>query len=109
MVEKQDALYSYVINLFDQGMPREQIVSHLQDNQHDETFARHLVAEVLKLREAKRRSQGLTLILCGAFVCLMSFVLTITSSFSQSSFPYVLYGLTSVGIIIVFAGFMKVF
>ncbi len=109
MVEKQDTLYSYVINLFDQGMPREQIVSHLLDNEHDETFARQLVTEAGRLRDARRRSQGLTLILCGAFVCLMSFVLTITSSFTQSSFPYVLYGLTSVGIIIVFAGFMKVF
>ena len=54
-------------------------------------------------------AQGLTLILIGAVICLMSFALSITASETHLNFPLVLYGLTSVGIIVVFAGFMKVF
>ncbi|MCD6010660.1 MAG: hypothetical protein K0Q79_522 [Flavipsychrobacter sp.] len=109
MLNEQDALYGYVLSLFAQGMSREQVIAHLLDNGHDEVFAKELVAGALKLRDAKKRHQGLVFILFGAFVCLLSFALTITSSFTQSSFPYVLFGLTSLGIIIVFAGFIKIF
>ena len=57
----------------------------------------------------RNRNQGVNLIIMGAVVCFLSFLLTITSSFSHGSFPYVLYGLTSCGILIAFAGFTKVF
>ena len=109
MLKEQDALYGYVISMLDQGLKRDHIITHLMDNGHEETFVKQLVAETVKLRDARRRSNGLALILCGAFICLMSFILTITSSFTHGSFPLVLYGLTSIGIIVAFAGFMKVF
>jgi hypothetical protein len=98
-----------VLNMLNEGTGREQIESILLEKGHDERFVKDLVQETVKLRHARQRSQGLTLILSGAVVCFLSFLLTITSSFSHSSFPMILYGLTSVGIIIVFAGFMKVF
>ncbi len=109
MSNEQNTLYEYVVSLFEKGMTRDEVVVHLLDNGHDEVFAKELVAGAVKLRNAKRQHQALIFILFGAFVCLLSFALTITSSFTHSSFPYVLYGLTSLGIVIVFAGFMKIF
>lgn len=109
MHNEQDALYNYVIKLFERGMDRQQIMTHLLENGHDQKFAEQLLAGAIQLRDAKRRHQGLIYVLFGAFVCLASCVLTFMSSSIQGHFPYVLYGLTSLGILIVFAGFMKVF
>lgn len=103
------SLREYVISLLDNGKGREEIESILLEKGHDERFVKDLVKESIALRHTKRRSQGLTLILTGAVICLLSFALTITSSFTHSSFPLVLYGLTSIGVLIVFAGLMKVF
>ena len=109
MAAEQESLGKYVISLLDEGQRREQIESHLLEKGHDESFVKKLVVESVKLRDTRRRSQALALILSGAVICFLSFLLTITSSFTHGTFPYVLYGLTSVGIIVIFAGLMKVF
>jgi hypothetical protein len=109
MTAEQDTLTEYVISLLDEGVGREEIEQRLEEKGHDERFVKAFVKEAIKLRYSKRRSQWLTLILSGAVICFISFLLTITSSFSASAFPIVLYGLTSVGILVVFTGFMKVF
>jgi hypothetical protein len=109
MVTKQEPLRDQVSNWLEDGQGREEIIASLVARGQDERFAREFVAEAVKLRDAKRRAQGLALILGGGCICFLSFILTITSSFTQGSFPYVLYGLTSVGIVVVFSGFMKVF
>jgi hypothetical protein len=98
-----------ILHLLDEGQGREQITNDLLDDGYDEEIVHELVKETIKLRHSKRMSQGLTLILIGAVICFSSFLLTITSSFSSGSFPIVLYGLTSAGILVVFAGFTKVF
>lgn len=109
MIAEHGILTDYVLSLLDNGQRREDIETDLREKGHEDQFVKTFVAEVIKLRYAKLRTQGLVLILIGAVICFVSFLLTITSSFSHTSFPWVLYGLTSVGIIFVFAGFMKVF
>ena len=99
----------YVFSLLENGEGREHIEQLLLQKGHDELFVKELVREAIKLRQSKRIAAGLAYILVGAVVCFASFLLTITGSFSQGSFPWVLYGLTSAGIVIVFAGFMKIF
>jgi hypothetical protein len=106
---EKESLGIYVLSLLDKEQSREQIETHLLEKGHDEKFVKELVAESIKLRYAKRRAQGMGLILAGAVICFTSFLLTITASFTHTSFPYVLYGLTTIGIIVVFAGLMKVF
>ena len=102
-------LCSYVVTLLLAGHQRAQIEDRLVEQGHEKKFVQELVAEAVKLHNMKIRSQGLALILGGALVCLISFVLSITASATHLNFPFVLYGLTSIGIIIVFAGFMKIF
>ena len=99
----------YILSLLNKGQKKEQIETELLDKGHEEYFVKQVVAETIKMRHAKMRSQGLMLILAGAVVCLMSCLQTLSGSFTESSFPLVLYGLTSAGIILVFAGFVKVF
>ena len=109
MATELEPLSNYVLSLLDNGQGREAIETELLEKGHDEKFVKEMVREMIKLRNAKRSAQGLTYILGGAVICFSSFLLTITGSFSGGSFPYVLYGLTSVGIVIAFVGFMKIF
>ncbi len=102
-------LCSYVVTLLVAGHTREEIEVRLLEQGHDQRFVQELVAEGVKLHNMKIRAQGLSLILGGAFICLLSFILSITASFTHINFPIVLYGLTSLGIIVVFAGFVKIF
>jgi hypothetical protein len=100
------SLTQYVIASLHKGQGREEIETDLQQQGHDERFVKDLVQEIVRLRYAKARAQGLSLILAGAVVCGLGFLLTITAAGSVS-LP--LYGLTSLGIILVLGGFTKVF
>jgi len=65
------------------------------------------MAEVKKLRNSQKTASGLTLVLLGAFVMLLGFVLAFATS---GTLLYIfLYGFTGAGLIIVFAGLVKVF
>ncbi len=109
MANEKESLGQYVLNLLNEGQGRDQIEQALQARGFEEHFVKSFVSEAIKLRNSRRRVQGLVLILGGAVICFLSFLLTITSTFTQGSFPYVLYGLTTAGIIVVFCGFMKIF
>jgi hypothetical protein len=98
-----------VLALFTKGYSRQQVADELAAQGHDEHFIQELIQEVTKLRNSKKRVLGLSLILAGALICLVSCICTIMFSLSHGSFAIVLYGLTSVGIILVFAGFTQVF
>ncbi|OJW82484.1 MAG: hypothetical protein BGO69_17720 [Bacteroidetes bacterium 46-16] len=99
----------HVLALFAKGYNRQQVAEELAAQGHDEHFIREILQEVTKLRNSKKRVLGLSLILTGALICLVSCICTITFSLSHSSFAIVLYGLTTVGILLVFAGFTQVF
>lgn len=109
MTNEQTPVRDYIISLHKEDKEREDIEYHLTEIGHPADHAHALVNEVLKLHYMQRRSQGITLILCGAFICFLSCILTLTASFSPSNFALILYGLTSVGICVIFIGFMKVF
>ena len=109
MSNEQQSLSTKVYTMLDEGQMRADIEQFLLEKGHDIKFVKELISETSKLRDTRRRAQGMVFILGGAVVCFLSFLLTITSSFSNNTFPYVLYGVTSLGIIIVFTGLTKVF
>ena len=98
-----------ILGLLAKGQTRQQVEEALLQQGHDAHFVREMLQEAVKLRNSRKRVLGLSLILAGALICLASCVLTITLSLSHGSFSIVLYGLTTVGIILVFAGFTQVF
>ena len=109
MTTSHGQLSELVFRMLEDGAGKEQIETNLFAQGYEESFVKEFVTEAIKHRNLKRRSHALLLILCGAVICFASFILTITSSFSHDSFPWILYGLTTIGIVVVFAGFMKVF
>jgi len=99
----------YAIRMLENGQTKQQVENELVQQGNDRRFAAELVAEVAKMRDARNRSRGLTLILAGAVICFASFLLTITGMVSGDAYTYVLFGLTSLGVVVAFAGFTMVF
>ena len=93
----------------DKGYNNEQIKTELQKRGFEERHLPEMLKEITRLRNARKTSAGLMLILIGGVVCLLSCVLTMTSNYSHSNFAIVLYGFTTIGILIVFGGLMKIF
>jgi hypothetical protein len=109
MTNNTQTISQKIYRLLDNGERRDDIQLALVEEGYEPTEITELIAETVKIRHEKRRTVGLQLILAGAAICFSSFLITITSSFTQSSFPYVLFGLTGVGTVVIFAGFMKIF
>ncbi|MCF8449510.1 MAG: hypothetical protein K9G49_06520 [Taibaiella sp.] len=99
----------YILRMLEYGETREQIERNLVDQGHAFRFAQEIVAETVKLRYARRRTKGLAMVLVGAIVCFLSFLLTITGMFAGDEYGFVLFGLTGLGVIIVFTGLTYVF
>lgn len=89
--------------------PRQQVENELVALGQSRQFATRLVAEIVQVRNARRRSQGLTLVLVGAVICFLSCVLTVTGAVSGQAYNLVLFGLTSLGVLVILAGFTRIF
>ncbi len=100
---------AYASRMLERGVPRQQVENELVSMGQSRQFATEIVMEVVKMRDAKKRSQGLVLILAGAFICFLSFLLTVTGFVSGDAYNFVLFGVTSLGVIVIFAGFTMVF
>ena len=96
-------------DLLKQGMADKDIEFLLQQQYKDEFLVNNLMSEVKKLRNSQKTASGLIFILVGAAVMLLSCMLTLMGNYSSTNFGLVLYGLTSLGIIIVFIGLIRIF
>ncbi len=104
-----ETLIQSIHSLLDKGHHKNEIEHNLVATGYEPISVREKLHELIKMRAEKKRLQGLTFIAIGAIICLLSFGLTITSSFAQDYFHLVLIGLTSVGILLVFAGLVMIF
>ena len=91
------------------GMSNQEIRGKLLMGGYDEKYVAELLAELTKLRNAKKTTRGLTFILIGAALCLLSCILTLSHAFPGSDFSFVLFGLTTIGILLVFGGLVYIF
>jgi cytochrome c-type biogenesis protein CcmH/NrfF len=92
-----------------EGRSDEQIHQAMVDRFGDGPAVAQLMQEVKKLRAAKNTATGLIFILAGVVILLSSFVLSFMHVYNNQSLTFVLYGLTTIGILVVFFGLMKVF
>lgn len=99
----------YILNELKKGLQKDKIHAGLLEKGYEDRFATELLQETAKLHYNTLRAQGLKLILIGAFICFISCLLTLTSSITHINSQLVLYGFTSLGIIIIFVGLMKIF
>lgn len=98
-----------ILDQLGRGHKREEVEARLLEQGYEAYFVKQILDETIKLRSSRARTQALVLILAGAGLCLASCIITLGASLSQGSFSMVLYGLTSLGILLVFAGLAKIF
>lgn len=88
------------------GLDNKQVEAEMLKMGIDERNVPGFLQEYKKMRNAGNTTIGLYFILAGALLCLVSCVLTL--AFSSAS-GFILYGLTSIGVIIVFVGLARIF
>ena len=96
-------------SLLRKGMKDDAIEKTLRNQYQDDYLVNNLMKEVKRLRNQQRTTNGLILAIIGAGLLLLSCVLSLTGSISSGSFSIYLFGFTTIGIAIVFAGLVKIF
>lgn len=98
--------------VFQQLMNSNLSLMEIEKDLRDKGFSADAIVELMKelkkKRIAKRQSTGFIYMAIGAFMGFLSCVLTIANVFPQST-GFVLYGLTSIAVILVVAGLYLVF
>lgn len=89
-----------------QGWDDPRVKEELLQRGIDERYIPDMMVQVRKLRNAHKTASGLYFVLAGAVCCLFSCILTLAVPGSNTGF--VLYGLTSIGILVAFLGLYKI-
>ncbi|MCU0433352.1 MAG: hypothetical protein MUC87_07870 [Bacteroidia bacterium] len=97
-----------VLELLGEGENNDAIIAHLHKKGVDEATITALVDLIRKERYAIRRRRGVKLMLAGAVMLLLGFIITLAFVYSDKSIDYVMYGMTTVGIIIFLWGVVEV-
>lgn len=107
MVPSKASFEQHIKDWLQLGLGLKEIERKLADMGMEEGSIPTMMKEITKLRNARKTTKGLVFILVGAALCLVSCIITL--AMPQSDTKLVLYGLTSLGIILVFIGLMHIF
>ena len=106
-MDKSINIQEHAKGWLDKGLSDTQIKEEILNIGIEERNLQDIFKEVIKLRRSRNTTKGLMFILAGAMLCLISCVFTIMSS--DTNVGFMLYGVTSIGIIVVFIGLIKIF
>ena len=94
--------------LLQEGKEFETIRQHLHASGADELTVDTIIRQIKSLSYLKRRKRGFILGLTGSILLIVGFILTVIFYHSGVSIHYVMYGMTSVGVILLIAGLVEV-
>lgn len=86
----------------------EKITEILLQKHNDEAMVYAIVKKVKSDHYAKHRKEGLIILGAGFVLILLGFLITCFNFHSNQSFTFAMYGLTSIGLIVVFWGLYKI-
>lgn len=101
-------LSNYILEELSNGKNKAEVAAELASRGHDEQLIESMIKDSMQQLAIRRRTKGMALVMVGAFICLLSCVTTILSGSADHS-SFTLIGLTSLGIMVVFAGLMMIF
>jgi hypothetical protein len=110
MTEKEPPFeyWPEVLELLQRGESNDAIIAHLHKKGVNESTITTLVDLIRKERYAMRRRRGVKLMLAGAVMLLMGFVITLAFVYNDKSIDFVMYGMTLGGIAIFLWGVVDV-
>lgn len=103
---KKISIEQHAGNWLKNGWDNNKIKEELLKQGVDQRNIPDLLKEISRMRNARNTATGLYFILGGAMLCLLSCILTLTT---EGNTGFVLYGLTSAGIMVAFYGLFKIF
>lgn len=109
MENQTQNLYDLAQRLKTDGYDKVYIVSELRKQGANDDVIKEIVDKIIHHKSGKKLRQGLNTTAVGALILFSSFLLTITSGYTHFSTGFVLYGLTSVGIVVVMYGLYLLF
>lgn len=106
------ALWNELVELANESYARhydfEKITEILLEKHNDEAMVYAIVKKVKSEHYAQHRKEGLIILGVGFGLILIGFLITCFNFHSNKSFTFAMYGLTSVGLCIVFWGLYKI-
>ncbi|MCB9046149.1 MAG: hypothetical protein H6550_08405 [Chitinophagales bacterium] len=106
MQQAKVSISQFATTWLEKGLSNQQIKTELLSIGVDERDIADMLKEISKMRQARNTANGLYFILAGAMLCLISCIITLMSAQTNAM---VLYGFTSIGIVVVFVGLYKIF
>lgn len=94
----------HITTLQQQGLKHEEILQRLIETGLPGDAARQYLSQWKKARDEKKRSAAFIYCGIGVFLLTTGFLFTLLLFNSDSNFDFALYGLTIVGLILVFKG-----
>ncbi|PBQ33698.1 hypothetical protein CNR22_18570 [Sphingobacteriaceae bacterium] len=100
--------YQVALTLLQEGKHHEEIQEHLGKKSEDIVLITVVIKEARNAHYAGLRKQGLRLLLIGCITGLSGFLITCINFNTNRSIDLALYGLTTLGISLVFWGLFKI-
>ena len=94
--------------LLDAGKDNEDIRKTLESSGADTTTLDSIISQIRAIRYLKRRKRGFVIGAIGSGILIIGFLLTVIMFHSGSSFNAVMYGMTSIGVIMLLIGMIEV-
>ena len=95
-------------NLFKEGKDADSVRTELAGAGAAEDVIQSIISQLQSQNFLKRRKRGIAMGVTGSVLLLIGFVLTVIFFHSGVSINYVMYGLTSLGVILLMAGMVDV-
>ena len=103
-----DIHYNKVQHVFRKGISEEEVVSELLSSGVSEEDVLSIVAEWKKEKYARQQKMGLMLLVAGSLTCFISCIFTMLNIMPALT-NFFLYGMTSMGVVVVLGGLVMVF
>ncbi len=101
-------LYNHAYHLKEMGSTFDEASVALSKLCEDKDLIDQVIKEVREKYYKTKRSEGMVKIGIGATLILVGFVITCANFHSNQSFTFAMYGLTTIGILVVFWGLYKI-
>jgi hypothetical protein len=107
--EKYEQLYHKAKLWHEQHKSFSEIQELLIKESNDHLTSEEIVKQIKLIHYANKRKRGAMIILTGSILLLIGFIMTVSNFYANTSFAWVMYGFTSAGLLVIFAGLYDCF
>ncbi|HTL81286.1 MAG TPA: hypothetical protein VL651_06260 [Bacteroidia bacterium] len=107
-MKEKDLHYQKAFTLYEKGIEFSMIISTLEQAGAGEELRQEILLEIKNIHYSRRKNRGFKLVFAGALILIFGFILTVILFHSGSGINYAMYGLTTIGIILLLWGMIDI-